>query len=192
MALYESNIVVELREILLKDRPKELYDISSKGTVPVLQLDQSKVIDESLDIMLWALKRNNSAWINQRLNEQLALIEINDTDFKYWLDRYKYHDRYLEFSLEYYQEQCEKYLIQYEKKLKKISYLLDNHMRLVDVALFPFIRQYANINKEYFSQTFSNLNTWLHNFISSDLFNSVMIKYKIWDKKNKIITNFRN
>ena len=65
-------------------------------------------------------------------------------------------------------------------------------MRLVDVALFPFIRQYANINKEYFSQTFSNLNTWLHNFISSDLFNSVMIKYKIWDKKNKIITNFRN
>ena len=90
MALSISNISIELREILLKDRPVSLYETSPKGTVPVLQL-HDKVIDESLDIMLWALKNNfEQTWLSKEHAKELKMININDTEFKRWLDRYKY------------------------------------------------------------------------------------------------------
>ena len=97
MALAYTNINVELREISLRDRPKELYDVSSKATVPVLITSDGVIIDESLDIMLWSLKNDlNQSWLSQDHKAELNMISKNDTVFKKWLDRYKYHDRYPE------------------------------------------------------------------------------------------------
>ena len=97
MALAYSNITIEIKEIFLQNRPQELFDISPKGTVPVLCLNNSKIIDESLDIMQWALTQNDlENWIGPKINCQNKLIKENDSEFKYWLDRYKYYDRYPE------------------------------------------------------------------------------------------------
>ena len=96
MVLSYMEVSVELREVLLNERPQSLYKISSKGTVPVLLLNDGKVLDESLDIMLWAIKQGEQKLYEDKLNEQNQLIKYNDTKFKYWLDKYKYHVRYLE------------------------------------------------------------------------------------------------
>ena len=191
MALSHTKIKLEVREILLKDRPSSLYDISPKGTVPVLQLLNKDVIDESLDIMIWCLKNSNSDWINFKLDDQLLIINQNDNQFKYWLDRYKYFDRYPDNNQRYYQIECEKFLNQYEGSLNRTEYLIDNKLRLVDVALFPFIRQYANVDQADFKKKFIELNIWLEKIIESDLFISVMNKYPVWSKDNGIITDFR-
>ena len=191
MALSHTKIKLEIREILLKDRPSRLYDISSKGTVPVLQLLNNDVIDESLDIMIWCLKNNNSDWLNFKFEDQLVIINENDKQFKYWLDRYKYFDRYPDNSQRYYKIECEKFLNRYEDFLNKTEYLVDNKLRLVDIALFPFIRQYSNINQADFKKKFIKLNKWLEKIIESNLFISVMNKYPVWLKGNGIITDFR-
>ena len=109
MALSHTKIKLEVREILLNNRPSSLYDISPKGTVPVLQLLNKDVIDESLDIMIWCLKKNNSDWLNYKFENQLGIINDNDNKFKYWLDRYKYFDRYPDNSKEFYRKKCETY-----------------------------------------------------------------------------------
>ena len=110
MALAHAKVKLEIREILLKKRPQNLYNISPKGTVPVLQLLDQTVIDESLDIMLWCLKKQNSSWINIELDKQLDIISVNDKEFKYWLDRYKYFLRSPEKDRRYYRKECESYL----------------------------------------------------------------------------------
>ena len=190
MALSHTKIKLEVREILLNDRPSSLYNISPKGTVPVLQLLNKDVIDESLDIMIWCLKKNNSDWLNYKFENQLGIINDNDNKFKYWLDRYKYFDRYPDNSQTGYQIECEKFLNKYEDLLNKTEYLVDNKLRLVDVALFPFIRQYANVDQVDFKKKFIKLNIWLEKIIESDLFISVMNKYPVWSKDNGIITDF--
>ena len=117
MALSYCNIQVELREISLRDRPQSLYDISKKGTVPVILTKNKNVIDESLDIMIWALnKKNNQTWLNKD-NKEIDLINFNDTEFKKWLDKYKYHDRYPENSKESYRDKCNVILAKYENNL---------------------------------------------------------------------------
>ena len=191
MALFHAKIKLEIREILLKDRPLSLYDISPKGTVPVLQLPNKEIIDESLDIMLWCLKKNNSSWINLKLNNQLLFIDENDKEFKYWLDRYKYFDRYPDETQKDYQIQCEVYLNKYETFLNKTEYLIENKVKLVDIALFPFIRQYANVNQIDFCKKFIKLNRWLEKIIQSNLFISVMNKYPVWSKGKGVIVDFR-
>ena len=111
MALGYASINVELREISLRDRPKELYKASKKGTVPVLITVDGLVIDESLEIMLWTLKNNlNQTWLIENDNEEIEMINRNDVLFKKWLDRYKYNDRYPENSKEYYQKKCDENL----------------------------------------------------------------------------------
>ena len=105
MALLYSEIKVEIIEISLKNRPKELYEASKKGTVPVLITSEGEVIDESLEIMLWALRNNkNQTWISADGNYEIDLINKNDFLFKKWLDKYKYFDRYPKFSKEYYRK----------------------------------------------------------------------------------------
>ena len=152
MALSEYNIKVELREILLKDRPNELLNISPKGTVPVLQLPNKNVLDESLDIINWVLNNNDSNWRETNYEEQKTMIKNNDEEFKHYLDRYKYNDRYPEKSKEFYQKKCEVYLKNYEEKLTENMFLVSDKMQIADIALFPFLRQYAHINKIQFSK----------------------------------------
>ena len=186
MALAYTNTKVEIREISLKDRPQELYDASSKGTVPVIITIDEDVIDESLEIMLWALKnKDKQEWLSEDCSIELDIINKNDTLFKKWLDRYKYHDRYPERNKEFYREKCEKFLHEHENQLHKTNFLLYDNLNIVDVALFPFIRQFANVNREWFSKHYPNLDHWLESWIESTLFNSIMNKYEQWEPKDK-------
>ena len=192
MVLSYMKISVELREVLLNERPKSLYKVSSKGTVPVLLLKDGKVLDESLDIMQWAIKQGEQKLYEDKLNEQNQLIKYNDTKFKYWLDRYKYHVRYLENSKEYYQRKCSKTLAEYDMRLRENAYLTGDRIRLADIAIFPFIRQCANVDQNWFNNKYPNLNQWLEIWKQSRLFKSVMMKYDQWTLGDElIIVNFQ-
>ena len=192
MVLAYTKVMVELREISLRDRPPELYQASSKGTVPVLITTENIVIDESLDIMLWALKNDkNQILLSKEPLEELEMIKINDTIFKKWLDQYKYHDRYPQNTKQFYRIKCEEFLNKYESHLNKNNYLINNKMTIADIAIFPFIRQFANVDYKWFESNFKNLKLWLENFSNSDLFKSIMNKYPIWNLDEGIhLTDF--
>jgi len=193
MALCEAEITVELREILLRDRPEDLYKISSKGTVPVLQINSETIIDESLDIMIWVTNKSKINWLKHEKTKQLEMIRVNDTDFKYWLDRYKYSDRYPDKTHEDYQKKCGEFLSSYNSILKNKIYLFGEQYQLVDIALFPFIRQCANVDFKWFQEEFINLNIWLQKIVSSKLFLSTMKKYEVWNQIDKgFIVNYNN
>ena len=193
MAMNYSKISYEHREILLRKRPQALYDISAKGTVPVLQLPDGRVIDESIDIMRWALKKSDpQSWYKDKISEQDNMIERNDTVFKYWLDRYKYHVRYPENSFEEYQIQLEKFYLKYNLQLDKNTYLLGNHISLVDIAIMPFIRQAAHVNLDWFSEKFPKLHNWLENHKTSKIFKSIMEKYDVWNEQEKGLEIIQN
>ena len=191
MAISYSEITVELREISLKDRPKKLYKASSKGTVPVLITENDQVIDESLNIMLWALKKNaKQTWTNKEMsNSEHKMIYINDTIFKKSLDKYKYHDRYPKKDKKFYRLECSKILNVYEKKLAKHKYLKYDTINIVDIAIFPFIRQFANVDYIWFEKEFKNLTVWLKTISQSNLFKSIMKKYDLWDTSKKNYVN---
>ena len=180
MALAHTGISVELREILLTERPDELYAISSKGTVPVLELEDGQVIDESFDIIMWALDQTNTDWLEINPDQQLKMIHANDHEFKPWLDKYKYHERHPEHTKEYYQNQCDAFLSNYNETLKMQPYLTGEKMQLLDVAVFPFVRQFSFVDSRYFEEKYSQLNLWLQKWKNSKLFNSIMDKYVQW------------
>ena len=192
MALSYSKVSVEIKEILLNNRPPELLTVSIKGTVPVLCINDTTVIDESLDIMKWALFQNDpNLWIHYNKEMQFDIIEENDNEFKYWLDRYKYYDRYPENNRDYYRAKCDRYLTRLNQLLEKNQYLLTNKLLLVDVAIVPFIRQFANVDKYWFKETYTKLSSWLNNIIESKLFASVMDKYLEYNSEQvPLITNF--
>ncbi len=185
MALAYSDIKVEIREISLRDRPTELYKASDKGTVPVLITQNNQIIDESLEIMIWALKNNSSQrWLSEDSNKEMELIKENDTTFKKWLDCYKYHDRYPENPREYYRDHCGNILSRYEEKLNKTKYFLRDEISITDIAIFPFVRQFANVDYQWFENNYKLLADWLNNMQASNLFLSIMTKYNLWDNKN--------
>ena len=188
MALAEGNFTLEHREILLKNRPDALYNISAKGTVPVLHIDSKNIIDESLDIMLWAIENSKLNWLKFNSTKQLDMIKINDNNFKYWLDRYKYSDRYPDLTLLEYQNKCKIYLDEYDKMLKENIFLFGNQIQCIDIAIFPFIRQCALVDLSWFSEEFIYLNQWFNTIVSSTLFISVMKKYEVWNQKDQGLT----
>jgi len=193
MALAYAKIEIEIREISLRDRPKELYKVSEKGTVPVVITTNDKVIDESLDIMLWALKNNlKQTWLPKEYKKELRMIDMNDTIFKKWLDKYKYHDRYPDESKEFYRENCRETLDTYETQLKNTKYLIANKINITDIAIFPFVRQFANVDYIWFENNYENLKKWLNEISNSNLFKSIMEKYDLWDPQNATIVNFDN
>ena len=195
MALAYSNITVELKEILLKNRPQELFNISPKGTVPVLYVDKSTIIEESLEIMIWALNNSNdpNGWFKNNKQKQLNIINEYDKQFKYWLDRFKYYDRYPDYGKKYYREQCNKYLSKFDIMLNDTPYLLSAKISLADIAIFPFIRQFANIDLDGFNNCYKNIPIWLKNFLESKLFLSVMNKYDEYQISQKsLIVNFND
>jgi glutathione S-transferase len=180
LAVAYAGIAVEIREIQLKNKPGQMLALSPKGTVPILQLPDGKVIDESLDIMHWALAQHDpDNWLDAGEDSE-RLIQWNDGDFKYYLDRYKYADRYPEFPPSYYRSQCEKFLAELESKLTQHPYLSGNHCGLLDVTIFPFIRQFAAVDSQWFQTSgYQQVNIWLNDWVTSDLFVSVMTKYTI-------------
>ncbi len=181
LALVYADIGVEYREIELRNKPQAMLAVSPKATVPVLQLESGQIIDESLDIMLWALKQHDpNGWLTHQ-TQALALIDENDTTFKGWLDKYKYADRFPEYSQTYYREQAERFLQKLETHLEEHTFLLDNHPTLVDFALFPFVRQFAFVDKAWFDQApCPKLQAWLNFHLESKLFEEIMVKRPIW------------
>ena len=177
LAITYANVAVDLREVELKNKPQAMLAISPKGTVPVLQLPDGTVIEESLDIMCWALAQHDPAhWLAIQPTDY-ALIQWNDGEFKYYLDRYKYADRYPEFAADYYRQQAEAFLAVLENRLLTAKYLAGNNFTLLDAAIFPFIRQFAGVDEAWFKASeYHALNAWLGAMVQSGLFNAVMVK----------------
>ncbi|MGN4049235.1 glutathione S-transferase [Pseudomonas sp. SM4] len=177
MALRYSGVPVDIVEVSLKAKPAEMLAISPKGTVPVLDAD-GRVIDESLEIMRWALAQNDPQnWLLDGDPRIAELIEANDQGFKVDLNRYKYAERYPEQAMEVYRAEGAVYLQRLEGLLQDHDYLLADHPSLADIALLPFVRQFAHVDREWFAQTpYPRLQAWLHNFLESDLFTSIMKK----------------
>ena len=175
MALIYADICVEIQEVQLNNKPEHLLLISPKATVPVLQLTNGKVIAESLDIMRWALGNHDpEKWLRFG-NDAEALIKRNDGDFKYYLDRYKYADRYPDFSQDYYRQQAEVFLAELEARLVNSKYLCGHSLSIADVAIFPFIRQYAGVDRDGFERSiFQALTKWLDTLLSLELFTVAM------------------
>ena len=182
LAMYYSKINYEHREISLKNRPRELYNISSKGTVPVLELQTGKVIDESFEIMQWAISLK---WFHNSKKKQLEAIFVNDFHFKKWLDKYKYHVRYPDYKKSFYRSECEKILDNYERILERSDNLFGNQISLGDIALLPFIRQFANVDINRFNEIFVNLSKWLEQLVQLDIFNNMMKKFDVWENRNE-------
>jgi len=185
LALTYANIDIEYREIELKKKPQAMLAASLKGTVPVLVLRNGAMIDESLDIMLWALKQHDpDHWLSANMNHTLALIKENDDEFKRALDKYKYAVRFPEHSEIYYRTQGEVFLKTLEQQFNEYPFLASEQATLADYAIFPFVRQFAHVNKTWFDQSaYPKLQTWLNHFLRNPLFESVMVKRVIWAEK---------
>ena len=186
MALLMAAEEFMVRSILLKNKPRELLDISPKGTVPVLVLPDGTVIDESLDIMLWALKRNDPTDLLQKenpsaLNEMLELIEKLDQEFRPSLNLYKEAKRSNADNVDELRKNAEVFIQKLEYILKEQNYLRGERISLADLAIFPFIRQFSNIEKKWFKiSPYPNLSLWLEKQVQSDLFIKTMAKGPIW------------
>ncbi|MBM7070859.1 glutathione S-transferase [Shewanella sp. 202IG2-18] len=195
LAILFAGVKVTLREIELKNKPQAMLDASPKGTVPVfVKLEENTpilVIDESLDIMHWALNQNDSSNIlrkgdGQRVINMDSLIAQNDAEFKLWLDKYKYCDRFPEQPQEYYQEQGEKFLSRLEALLENNVFLYSKQPCLADIAIFPFVRQFSLVDKAWIeSQEFPYLKKWLAYWQSSKEFEIAMEKFEPWLMNNK-------
>ncbi|NWE27408.1 glutathione S-transferase [Pseudomonas gingeri] len=182
MALRYSGVAVTIEEVSLKAKPAAMLALSGKGTVPVLACAEGRVIEESLEIMHWALAQHDPEdWLLSHdpaaAETAAALIDENDRTFKQSLDRYKYAVRYPEFSMEHYRAAGALFLNKLEGLLQRNGYLVSAHPSLADIALAPFVRQFAHVDAAWFAQApYPHLQAWLERFLASELFNAVMVK----------------
>lgn len=183
MALAYSGISVEIREISLREKPASMLAISPKGTVPVLQ-SGSLVIEQSYDIMKWALRQHDpDRWLSTETESVIdQWIEKNDGPFKKLLDQYKYPDRYPDIYIEETLNQATSlFLDPINEQLKEGAYLLGPKISLADIAIFPFVRQFSMVDPGWIDQSGLNyLKRWLNERLESTLFLSVMQKYPTW------------
>jgi glutathione S-transferase len=182
MALHYSHCPVQIHEVSLKAKPAEMLALSSKGTVPVLDLGNGQVIDESLQIMHWTLGQNDPQdWLRHGqvdVQRQMAeLISHNDQVFKGHLDRYKYADRHPEWPMEHYRAQGCAFLQQLDERLQHQAYLFGERPSLADAALLPFIRQFRGVDQQWFGQSpYRALEHWVEVFLDTALFKAIMAK----------------
>ncbi|MEH6472970.1 MAG: glutathione S-transferase [Halopseudomonas sp.] len=185
LAIAYSGQAIVWREVLLKEKPTELLRLSPKATVPVLQLVDGRVIDESREIMLWALEQSDpEKWLDENINKQNQineLIQENDFRFKPRLDRYKYAVRYPELTAVDYRNLGERFLEHLERRLTLTTFLVGERKTLADAAIFPFIRQFSGVDPEWFQDApYPKLRYWLQQWVESELFQNVMPKYDQW------------
>lgn len=183
LGLLFAELPVELREITLKNKPTHMLAISPKGTVPVLQLADGVVIEESREIMEWALEQQDPQELlnSKTLHQGNTLIEQNDQEFKHWLDRYKYADRHLEMTQTEYRKKGEAFLQILEELLTKNTYLLGDSVTIADIGIMPFVRQFAHVDRDvFYSLPYPKLQIWLKNWLAHPLFIQAMTKFQPW------------
>jgi len=176
MSIVRKGFKVEHREVVLRDRPAHMMQISPKGTVPVLLLPDGTVIEESLEIMQyvldWQLSKEESIW-----------IERNDFEFKFHLDRYKYPNRYEDIDVIEQRNAAVIYLDDLDANLQSFEQNAD-----LNDSLFPFVRQFANHDREWFDiQPWTNIHNWLANNLASDEFKMCMKKNKQWFEGDSLV-----
>ena len=178
MALYQAGVQCEIIEVELKVKPAAMLALSPKGSVPVLQLPSGEVLDESLDIMHWALAQNDPAhWLPSSWVISQSLMDENDTDFKANLDRYKYPQRFPGGDSVEAGDKGLLFLRKLTTQLNGNDYLLGQQVSFVDIAVFPFIRQFANTDVQWFAaQDLPSVQRWLDSLVNSVLFKTVMEK----------------
>ena len=186
MALKLTNTKCEIREVRLNNKPKQMIDKSPKGTVPVLVL-QKKVIDESNDIIEWALSSNNIFDGNidhDQIDLTNNLIELFDSKFKYNLDRYKYATRYENIDKDKHKMECLDILINLENVISNEGWILGSKINKLDISILPFIRQFRIADIEWFDKQnkIEGVQKILFNFLDSNLFKEVMYKYDVWEE----------
>ena len=181
MALAVAGTTVELREVVLRNKPAEMVVVSAKGTVPVLVLPDGTVIDESLDIMYWALREYDpNRWLDHT-DDAAHWVARCDDEFKHWLDRYKYADRHPEQTKDFYRSQALLFVGELEQALAEKPYLLGDKAGIVDVGVFPFVRQFAGVDPDWWANApHPATRYWLDNWLASPIFESVMQKYTAW------------
>lgn len=187
-----SNEQVWVRAIKLNNKPEAFLAIAKKGTVPILILDDRQgpdhavVVDESLDIMLWALKNSDPQNLlysdnPNALPEMLTLIERFERDFVEVLEKYKYAGRFRDFSQLFYRRQCELFIQELEQRLDQHDYFMGPTPSLMDYALLPFIRQFAKVERQWYMQSpYVNVRDWLNRHLQQPLFTKAMAKFPLW------------
>ena len=197
-ALLNTNQLVELREVDLKKKPIELIKISKKATVPVLKTNLNQVIDESIDIMIWSIRRSNMHELlgeneNKKSQEIFSLIETNDKIFKYHLDRFKYASRFNSKDLETHRDAGMEILLSLNNRLKNCSnkgkslFLVNAKETLADWAIWPFVRQFRIAENKKFDQNneLKFLRAWLNYFFTHKNYPIVMKKIEPWEKQSE-------
>jgi glutathione S-transferase len=185
LALRSSGVVYEHREVALKAKPAEMLQASPKGTVPVLCLSSGEVLEQSLDIMGWALRHNDpEGWLpcsSPMAEETQALIAVNDGAFKAHLDRYKYPQRFGLASGEADRDQAATWLHILNARLQTHAFLAGAQWGLLDACIAPFVRQFARTGRAWFdAQAWPQLMQWLVCFENSEAFADVMHKHPLW------------
>ncbi|MEM9279631.1 MAG: glutathione S-transferase [Pseudomonadota bacterium] len=185
LALVSSGISVELREVVLRDKPAEMLEASPKGTVPVLVLGDGRVLEESIDIIDWALSSNDPEGLidfgEGEIVEIRELIGQGDGPFKAALDRYKYPNRYEGVEQEEQREIGSAFIRTLNERLNGKAYLFGDRFSLADAAILPFVRQFAHVDQDWFwSQDWPNVIRWLEAFLESNRFQEIMAKYPQW------------
>jgi glutathione S-transferase len=185
IALRVAGVTCRLREVVLRDKPEHMLEISPKGTVPVIQRLDGTVLEESLEIMRWALEGNDpESWLQPELGslaDTNALIQMNDGDFKHHLDRYKYANRYENADPAVHRAEAEGFLRVLESRLEGSAALYGDRWSLADAAIAPFIRQFANADRAWFGAApYPRLQDWLASFLADERFTAIMRKYPQW------------
>jgi glutathione S-transferase len=186
LAIFKAKQTVLLRDLVLSNKPAEMISVSPKGTVPVLVLSNGTVIEESLEVMLWALQEMDPADLldcqqEGALSAMLLLINEFDNDFKTCLEAYKCAKRYQEDNVAECRAVCQQYIQQLEQRLTAHSFLMSDKESLADIALIPFIRQFARIERQWYLQSpYPMVRQWLNSYLQSSVFTKVMAKHPLW------------
>lgn len=185
MALKYANLKIILREVELSDLPEEALAVSSHATVPSLVISENEYMDESWDIVKWATQQKDPEnWLgdnNEYLHDAEILVETNDYSFKDDLDHYKYADRHAEHSMEYYRQRGEEFLKELNDMLEENNFLLAETITIADIAVFPFVRQFAMVDKDWFDKApYPELQRWLAFMLDTEWFREAFKKHEIW------------
>ena len=185
MALKYARLKIILREVELSDLPSEALAVSPHATVPSLVISENEYMDESWDIVKWATQQSDPEnWLgenNEYLKDAEMLVETNDYSFKDDLDHYKYADRFPEQAMEYYRQRGEEFLEELNEMLEQNNFLLAEHITIADIAVFPFIRQFAMVDKGWFDKApYPQLQRWLDFILETEWFSEAFKKHETW------------